>query len=291
VSDRGFLPGSTASLAVTSSTGNVALNNGETVLIQNTGSNTAFFKVGLGSALTAATTDTPLQAGGSIVVDLQVGQSNYLAAITASSTTTLYATSGEGVVLLRAANAGTANITADVNVDAKATAAAPSYTEGTENPLSQNLSGQLRTISATNADAAIAAGTAPSKALVAGAVYNSSAPAPTTGQTLALQTDASGRLLHRNSPASTGSQTTVASSGSSGTVLAANAARIGATVFNDSTQVLYLLLSTGGTATTSSYTVQVGASGYYEVPGFYTGALIGIWASANGNARVTEFTV
>jgi hypothetical protein len=45
---------------------------------------------------------------------------------------------------------------------------------------------------ATNADAAIAAGAAPSKALVAGGVFNSSAPAPTNGQTMALQLDQAG---------------------------------------------------------------------------------------------------
>jgi hypothetical protein len=41
----------------------------------------------------------------------------------------------------------------------------------------------------TNADAAIGAGAAPSKSLVVGGVFNSSAPAPTTGQTVALQLD------------------------------------------------------------------------------------------------------
>lgn len=46
----------------------------------------------------------------------------------------------------------------------------------------------------TNADANIAAGSAPSKALVAGAVYNSTEISPTTGQTFALQADAKGRL-------------------------------------------------------------------------------------------------
>lgn len=37
-------------------------------------------------------------------------------------------------------------------------------------------------------------GTAPSKTLIVGAIYNSSAPSPTTGQTLPLQLDASGNL-------------------------------------------------------------------------------------------------
>ena len=38
-------------------------------------------------------------------------------------------------------------------------------------------------------------GTAPTNTLIAGAIYNSSAPTATTGQTLPLQTDASGNLL------------------------------------------------------------------------------------------------
>src|SRR2546430_299728 len=46
----------------------------------------------------------------------------------------------------------------------------------------------------TNADAAIAPGAAPSKALIIGGVYNSTTPAPTNGQTLALQTDAFGNI-------------------------------------------------------------------------------------------------
>jgi hypothetical protein len=45
---------------------------------------------------------------------------------------------------------------------------------------------------ATNADASIGAGTAPSKALVMAGVYNSAAPTPTTGQTVAIQLDSSG---------------------------------------------------------------------------------------------------
>lgn len=88
----------------------------------------------------------------------------------------------------------------------------------------------------------------------------------------------------------TGTQTSVASSATSVSVLASNANRLGATVFNDSTAVLYLLLVTGGTASNAVYTVQLAANAYYEVPFGYTGALIGIWATANGNARVTEMT-
>lgn len=88
----------------------------------------------------------------------------------------------------------------------------------------------------------------------------------------------------------TGAQTSVAGNASSVTVLAANAARLGGSVYNDSTAILYLLLVTGGTASTTAYSVQLAPNAYFEIPFGYTGALIGIWASATGNARVTEYT-
>jgi hypothetical protein len=89
--------------------------------------------------------------------------------------------------------------------------------------------------------------------------------------------------------AGTSAVSSVAGATSSTSILAANAARLGATVYNDSTAILYLLLGSG-TASTSVYTVQMGAGSYYEVPFGYTGAIQGIWASATGNARIAEFT-
>lgn len=80
--------------------------------------------------------------------------------------------------------------------------------------------------------------------------------------------------------------TSVAGSATNVTLLAANAARRGAAVFNDSTAILYLKL--GATASSTSHTVQVAASAYYEVPFDYTGIVDGLWASATGSARVTE---
>jgi hypothetical protein len=77
------------------------------------------------------------------------------------------------------------------------------------------------------------------------------------------------------------------------TVLAANANRLGATISNDSTAILYLLLGTG-TASATNYTVALDQKGsvaaYFEVPFDFTGIITGIWASATGSARVTEFT-
>lgn len=86
--------------------------------------------------------------------------------------------------------------------------------------------------------------------------------------------------------ATTPTQTSVAGSATSVSLLAANASRKGATVYNDSSAILYLKL--GATASTTSYTLQMAANGYYEVPFGYVGAIDGIWASATGNARITE---
>lgn len=62
----------------------------------------------------------------------------------------------------------------------------------------------------------------------------------------------------------------------------------GRTVFNDSTAVLYLKF--GVTASLTSYTVQVPGGGYFEFPlPTYGGQVDGLWASANGSARVTSW--
>ena len=71
-------------------------------------------------------------------------------------------------------------------------------------------------------------------------------------------------------------------------LLAANSARLGATIENDSTSVLYLKL--GAVATSSSYTVRMVSLSYFEVPYGYTGIISGIWVAVNGAARITELT-
>lgn len=88
---------------------------------------------------------------------------------------------------------------------------------------------------------------------------------------------------------STSAVTQVASSASNVTLKASNAARLGLKIYNDSTAVLYVKF--GATASTTSYTVQMGPQAFYvlERPP-YTGIVDGIWAAANGNAYVTELT-
>jgi len=93
----------------------------------------------------------------------------------------------------------------------------------------------------------------------------------------------------KSSPTSgTATLSNVAASATSVTLLAANAGRKGATIQNDSSAILYVKFGT--TASTTSYTIQMAANSYYEVPFAYTGRMDGIWASATGNARITELT-
>ncbi len=89
----------------------------------------------------------------------------------------------------------------------------------------------------------------------------------------------------------TGTLTSVAGTVSASTqLLASNTSRKGMYVYNDSTAILYLGFS--ATVTTTSYTVQIPANGFFEMPvsPVYTGVIAGVWSAANGNARITEMS-
>lgn len=86
----------------------------------------------------------------------------------------------------------------------------------------------------------------------------------------------------------TGTGSNVSGSASSVTLLSANTARVGFTIFNDSTAVVYVKLGT--TASATDFAVRIAAGGYYEGPFGYTGRIDGIWASATGTARIVELT-
>lgn len=97
-------------------------------------------------------------------------------------------------------------------------------------------------------------------------------------------------LVSNLSRPSTGTITSVNDTNADTTILASNASRKGASVYNESTEILYLALA-NTTASATAYTVQIAPGGYYEVPANYTGVLKGIWAAdASGAARVTEWT-
>lgn len=128
---------------------------------------------------------------------------------------------------------------------------------------------------------AAAAGSAPSGNPVLMAGWDG-----TNVQTFKL--DSNGALqINEVKPASAAVSSSSCST-SSAELLASNANREGAMVYNDSNRPLYIKL--GGAASTSSFSVKVGAMGYFEVPSGFTGAVHGIWgdADASGAARCTE---
>ncbi len=112
--------------------------------------------------------------------------------------------------------------------------------------------------------------------------------ADTASVSVALSTEDVALIASLNRSA-TAVKSSIAGNAGSVTILASNANRLGASVYNDSGAILYLDMS-GGTATLTSYTLQIAPNGYFEVPFSYTGLITGIWGSATGSARITEYT-
>ena len=81
--------------------------------------------------------------------------------------------------------------------------------------------------------------------------------------------------------------TRVATSTTTAALFAATGATVrGRAIFNDSAAVLYVKF--GATASSTDFTVQVAAGGYYEMPPTpYGGVVHGILASGTGNAQCT----
>lgn len=90
--------------------------------------------------------------------------------------------------------------------------------------------------------------------------------------------------------AATSNVTSVADTASSTTLLASNANRLGASIHNTSSAVLYVKFGT--TASATDFTVRMAQYDYYEVPDGYTGRIDGIWATdpGDGAAKITELT-
>jgi hypothetical protein len=146
----------------------------------------------------------------------------------------------------------------------------------------------------TSVIGSVGAGTAATNSTLTGGVFNTAAPSLSNGQQAALQLTSAGALITSATStvitSSTSTITSVAGAASSTSLLASNANRKGAYFFNDSTATLYLAFA--GSASTSTYTVQIVSNGFYEMPNpsVYTGAIFGIWSAANGNVRITELS-
>lgn len=89
-------------------------------------------------------------------------------------------------------------------------------------------------------------------------------------------------------------QSEATSSGTAATILAANALRVGFSVWNGADTTLSVLLDNSGTiptVTATRRTVDIAAGGYWESPFAYQGVVQGIWAgSPTGKAEITEYT-
>lgn len=63
---------------------------------------------------------------------------------------------------------------------------------------------------------------------------------------------------------------------------------LGRAIFND-TSAANLKVKFGDAAAADDFAVELEPGAYYEVPFGYTGIITGIWASATGACRVSEF--
>jgi hypothetical protein len=224
-------------------------------------------------------------------------------AATAGSAVSI-STKGMGALGIQTKGTYTGALSAQVTVDGTnwvTLAASTTFTRGTTGATSATIASGVEdtyTISVAGADAVRVTGLAAmtgSVTVTLYAVQGGSAGAAAAGGGGAV-TIASGAdvdqaaLLDTITAPSTGTQSIVASSATDVTILAANASRKGAYVYNDSTQVLYLLLS-NATSSATVFTQKMAAGDAFSLaPGSYTGVIKGIWASANGNARVTEWS-
>jgi hypothetical protein len=116
----------------------------------------------------------------------------------------------------------------------------------------------------------------------------------TNGDYSTVDVDVNGRVRTVAGPNPvTATLANVAGSATSVTLIAANAARRGWVITNDSTQLLYVKFGT--TASTTSYTYVIPAATASQIFSLempyglsYQGDITGIMPSANGNARTTE---
>lgn len=162
-----------------------------------------------------------------------------------------------------------ATLTGGVTETAPATDTASSGLNGRLQRIAQRITSLIAQI-----PAALGQGTMAQSLSVAIASNQSAIPVTVSSTTVAVTT--------------TNTKSNVSGSASSVTILAANANRVSGAVTNDSAAILYLDES-GGTASSTSYTVLLQPGDFYSFPQpIYRGAITGIWASATGAARVVE---
>lgn len=202
--------------------------------------------------------------------------------------------SGDTAVRTTSSSVATDDSAAPTNPDVvlvggKYTASDPTLTDGDASVLHVNQQGNLKSFITNTTIEKTSGSAAGNLNLQVGGKYQAGTPdSVDDNDNVVNLMDIQGRLVIALK-ARTATVTSVNDTNASTTLLASNDARLGATIFNDSTAILYLKL--GATASTSSFTVKMAQDDYYEVPSGYTGIIDGIWsADASGAARITEIT-
>ena len=191
------------------------------------------------------------------------------------------------------------------------TAAAPTYTTATSNPLSLDTAGSLRTViaealpagtnnigSITNITGTVSlptgAATAANQVTMEATLTTISGQLPpalgpqVAGSSLSI-VQATGTTFSVTSDVSTtGTLTSVSLTTSSQVFLAANSARKGFIIYNDSSNMVFLAFA--ATASTTAFSTKIQAGGAFDSDIDYTGVVSGIASSASGAVRITEFT-
>lgn len=178
----------------------------------------------------------------------------------------------------------TVHVSGDTGVMMLAVSAATATSFGASGdytPISVDTFGRVRVTGSVGSNTAVA-----NDVIVVGGRANSSIPtAVSPGTAVFAFMDLAGRQVVTQR-ADTATVTSVSASITSVQLLGTSTTRQGATIYNDSTSIMYLKLGT--TASTTSFTVKMQPEDYYEVPFGYAQRIDGIWAAATGSARITE---
>lgn len=169
---------------------------------------------------------------------------------------------------------------ATFDVGGVATAAAPSYSEGTTDSLSMNLSGDLRTIAKQGTSPWVVSG---------GGTAGTAAAAVVTVQGIASMTPILATITPTNSATLTATQVTVPATANGILILGANANRKGATISNPGSVTVYVQQAATGVTTSNGFGIPPGSSYNIDEP-LYTGAFYGIIATGTTVVTVVELT-
>jgi len=168
---------------------------------------------------------------------------------------------------------GSINTTAAGTFEASAvaTTAAPTYIDATVNPLSQNLSGDLRVVAK------------------GGGTAGSAATGVLTVQGIASMTPILATITPVASTTMTCTQVTVPATANGILILAANSSRKGATISNPGSVPVYVQQGSTGVTTSNGFGIPAGSSFNIDEP-LYTGAIYGIISTSTSVVTVLELT-